>query len=298
MNLSTGIWLVDTIRRHHRITRREIDRLWSLSPHSNGESGIPRRTFARYIQEVERIFGLTIECDPSTHEYFIPEDEDSMGSEATEWLLNSVALSGIASDLRQASGRVFLEDVPSAREHLATVIKALVSHHVLQFDYHPYTRSRASKGVLLQPYFLKIFRQRWYVTGLNHTDGLVKTYALDRMSSAAITNTEFTIPETFNLQEYVQGSFGIIYDQSPVRDIQLKVTPRVAKYLRDLPLHHSQQELQHDGYSVFCYRLRLTRDFVQEILSWGSDIQVIAPHELRVMVTEELKKTLSLYDPT
>lgn len=54
----------------------------------------------------------------------------------------------------------------------------------------------------------------------------------------------------------------------------------------------------HDSYSIFYYRLRLTPDFVQEILSLGPKVTVISPPELRAMVKTSLRETLALYEDT
>ncbi|MDE5828029.1 MAG: WYL domain-containing protein, partial [Duncaniella sp.] len=62
--------------------------------------------------------------------------------------------------------------------------------------------------------------------------------------------------------------------------------------------HPSQREEIHDSFSDFHYRLRLTPDFVQELLSLGADVKVISPPELRAMVTDALHKALDQYEPT
>ena len=49
------------------------------------------------------------------------------------------------------------------------------------------------------------------------------------------------------------------------------------------------------GYSRFTYRLRLTADFVSEIISLGNQVVVEAPRELRAMVITRLRDTLANY---
>ena len=46
---------------------------------------------------------------------------------------------------------------------------------------------------------------------------------------------------------------------------------------------------------MFTYRMRLTPDLVKELLSFGPNVTVISPPELRAMVTEQLKATLDNY---
>ena len=100
---------------------------------------------------------------------------------------------------------------------------------------------------------------------------------------------------SFDATEYFSYSFGIVADEGDVKSIDLKVEPVQAKYFRTLPLHHSQEEFVHDRYSVFRYHMRLTRDFVSELLSYGPRVEVLAPPELRLMVMEQLRLTLNLY---
>ena len=90
-------------------------------------------------------------------------------------------MSNVLSESRNISNRIFIEDVPSAREFLATVIDALKEFKQIKFTYQPYSRTNATPDIVIEPYFLKIFRQRWYITGLNIKEDKVKTYALDRM---------------------------------------------------------------------------------------------------------------------
>ena len=75
----------------------------------------------------------------------------------------------------------------------------------------------------------------------------------------------------------------------------LKVDRLQAKYLRALPLHHSQSEVLHDLYSIFYYRMRITPDLVEEILSHGSRITVLEPPELRNMIAEALSDAMKNY---
>lgn len=287
------VWLMDTIRRYGRITRDELNRRWLKSHFSNGKP-IPRRSFYNYCRALEDLFNVNIECDPRTFEYYIDEPEKD-GASVTDWVLNTTAVRNALSDAREVSDRIFLEDVPSAREHLHSFIDALKANRAIRFNYHPYTRSTPTNGVVIEPYFLKIFRQRWYITGRNVADGRVKTYALDRMSGVSVLEDSFSLPENFDAGEYCRNSFGIVFNQGTIHHVVLRVEPRQAKYLRALPLHHSQREMVHDGFSIFTYELRLTPDFVEELLSHGSRITVLEPPELRAMMIRELQTALECY---
>lgn len=292
--LSRYIWLIDTIRRYGTITREKLNELWMLSPYSDG-SPLPRRTFYNYRQAIEGLFNINIECDPSTYEYSIDSGDDRHES-MTDWLLNSAAMSNVLSSVSDVSDRIFLEDVPSARLYLSQVISALRENHPVRFTYRPYTRLNPTKDVIVEPYFLKIFKQRWYVTGRNVKDDKIKTYALDRMEDVKIEDDTFVVDKSFDLESYVRDTFGIVFSQGEPKEVVLRADTRQSKYLRALPLHHSQREVMHDEYSLFYYKLRLTSDFVQELLSYGPNIQVVSPPELKAMVVTQLRDALAKYE--
>lgn len=291
---SRYIWIIDTIRRHGVITREELDRLWMKSEFSDGNP-LPRRTFYNYRTEIEEIFKLSIVCNPRTFEYSILESGDSHTDSVTDWMLNTASMSNMLTDARSIANRIFLEDVPSARQHLSTVIGAMKEFRTLEFGYSPYSRTGAPKPVSLEPYFLKIFRLRWYVTGRNVKEDKIKTYALDRMSNVAVSSETFDIPSDFDAEAYFRDAFGIVFSQGETRKVTIRTDARQAKYFRALPLHHSQNEMLHDDYSIFTYRLRLTPDFVQELLSYGPKLTVLAPAELRAMMTAALEESLANY---
>lgn len=289
------IWLIDTIRRHGTITRDELNRLWRQSPYSEGGNPLPRRTFYNYRNAIEEIFGITIACNPSTFEYSIEASGDTHAESVTDWMLNTASMSNTLTDARSIADRVFLEDVPSARHHLSTVIGAMKEFKALTFDYSPYSRTGAPKPVRLEPYFLKIFRLRWYVTGRNTKENVIKTYALDRMTDVNVDSETFEIPTDFDAESYFRDAFGIVFSQGETKKVTIRTDPRQAKYFRALPLHHSQSEIIDDHYSIFTYNLRLTPDFVQELLSYGPKITVLAPAELRAMMIAALTESLDNY---
>lgn len=256
---------------------------------------MPRRTFYNYREAIAQLFNIEILCDPATYEYYI--DEGSAQQESvTSWLLDSAATNSMITASRDIADKVFLENVPSARRFLPVVMDALRGNIALTLDYHPYTRSRPTKDIELEPYFTKIFKQRWYVVGRNVKENKIKTYALDRMIDVRLSGKTFAMPADFNAADYFKDAFGIIVDQGETKTIRLQANPTQAKYFRALPLHHSQQEYAHDLYSIFEYRMRITPDLVNELLSYGSRITVVSPPELKAAIATELRKSLANYE--
>ena len=288
------VWLVDTISRYGRITLKDLKSAWLRSDISEGKP-LARRTFFHYRDGVEDMFDINIQCDKSTFEYYIDDSGSEENARLKSWLVDSVSLSGMLSNAHDISGRIILENVPSAREHLPVIIDALKQNHRIGFSYKSYTRSRPTDGIILEPYFVKIFKQLWYVIGLNVNDGLIKTYSLDRISRLNLLQETFTMPGDVNPSEFFRDCFGIITNKNSAKRIVLRVEPTQAKYFRALPLHPSQQEEVHDEYSVFTYRMRITYDLKEEIMSHGASIEVLEPKELKTLIRTELEQALKNY---
>ena len=288
------VWLVDTISRYGRITLKDLNAAWLRSEISEGKP-LARRTFFHYRDGVEEMFDINIQCDKSTFEYYIDDSGGENNARLRSWVVDSVSMSGTLSNARDVSGRIMLENVPSAREHLPVVIDALKQNRRIRFSYKSYTRSLPTDGIVLEPYFVKIFKQLWYVIGLNVKDRQVKTYALDRISSLNILQDTFVMPEEVNPSEFFKDCFGIITNRNSAKRIVLRVEPTQAKYFRALPLHSSQQEVVHDDYSIFTYKMRITYDLKEEIMSHGATIEVLEPKELKTLIRTELEQALKNY---
>ncbi|MBR0493188.1 MAG: WYL domain-containing protein [Muribaculaceae bacterium] len=288
------VWLVDTISRYGRITLKDLNAAWLRSEISEGKP-LARRTFFHYRDGVEEMFDINIKCDKATFEYYIDDKDGEDNARLRSWLVDSVSMSGTLSNARDISSRIMLENVPSAREHLPVVIDALKQNRRIRFSYKSYTRALPTDGIVLEPYFVKIFKQLWYVIGINVKDGQIKTYSLDRMSNLNLLQDLFDMPENVNPSEFFKDCFGIITNQNSAKRIVLRVEPTQAKYFRALPLHNSQQEEVHDNYSIFTYRMRITYDLKEELMSHGASIEVLEPQELKTLIRTELEQALNNY---
>ena len=292
--ISRYIWLIDTLTRYKRLSRARINQLWIRSSLSDGNP-IPDRTFFHYRRAIEEIFNIEISCDKNG-DYYIERDENDQNERLTNWLLDSYAVNSALREASATGSSIAVEDVPSAREFLPMILEAISETEKVEFTYAGFNRSRPEKGILFRPYFVKRYKQRWYMVGLKESADAIRTYALDRIKEMRLLDETFEIPEGVNHSSLFDNVIGVTSSKAPVRVVKLMAEPTQAKYFRALPFHASQQEEIHDRFSVFTFRLKLNYELVHEILSLGAAVKVIQPRELVVMVTQELEKALSLYD--
>ena len=68
--------------------------------------------------------------------------------------------------------------------------------------------------------------------------------------------------------------------------------------MKTLPLHHSQQILSEDETGITVkLRLRITNDFVMELLSRSRSVEVVAPHTLRTRLYDTLRQAAERNKP-
>ncbi|MDE6256489.1 MAG: WYL domain-containing protein [Muribaculaceae bacterium] len=292
--ISRYIWLIDTLTRYKKLTRAEINDLWLRSSHSDGKP-IPERTFFHYRRAVEENFHIDIKCNRAG-EYYLDRSDDPQDRLLTNYLLDSYAVNSAVKEALTDTSRVAVEDVPSAREFLPTVLDAIANKEKLEFTYAGFNRSRHEKEIIFHPYFVKRYKQRWYMVGLKESAGSIRTYALDRVKEMKMLSNSFIMPEGVTHASLFDNVIGVTSSLAPVRVVKLMTDPTQAKYFRALPFHASQTEEIHDAYSIFTFKLKLNYELVHEILGLGSSVKVLQPRELELMVTQELEKTLALYE--
>jgi len=297
------VWLVNTIYESGRISKEDIDRRWaSCYLNDNHETHIQTRAFHRYKEAIMEQFGLEIICDRTTGKYYIANEDDLKSGTLHTWLCNTFAISHLIQESQDLHDRIIYEHIPSGMEYLTTIIQAMRDQITLSVVYQSYRRTEP-ETLEMQPYCVKIFKQRWYVVGkIHYTDGShtevqerkPRVYALDRMHSATpLPEKPWKMPKDFHADEYFNGYYGVMRNEDIHPElIKIKATESTAKYLRSLPLHESQKESE-DG--IFTYFIAPTFDFIQELRSQGETIEVQYPEHLREEMRQSLTESLKKY---
>lgn len=291
-------WLVDTIRRRGRITLKELSDLWEDNDSLNPEGcELTARTFHRHREEIERIFGLSIKCDKrDDNRYYIEEEYDIDGQGVRSWLLSTIAIDNMLNQSRDIRDRIQFENIPSGQQYLSTLISCMRDSVKVEMTYRSFW-SDDEYTILLDPYFVKVSKQRWYVIGTSdrHPDS-PHTYALDRVVSLTPTHQTFKYPKRFDPYDYFRNSYGIFHSDEKPLQIKIKVYGEQVKYTKSLPLHHSQELIEETpDYAIFSYRMNPDFDLIQEIAGKGDRYEVLEPAEFRAEIAEYINNAAKLY---
>ena len=291
------IWLVNTIKRHRRISLKQIQQLWIDDELNNGKP-LSRTTFYRLKIAIEDMFGIRIECNSSDcHQYFIGNPEALTDNSTQSWMLRTLTINNVLMDGLAIKDQLVLEEIPAGSEFLPVIIDAIKQKKILLMGYKKFSDSDAYT-TFIQPYCLKVFHQRWYLLGKSERKKHnMAIYSLDRMTELSGTSTTFSLDPSFDAESFFKKYFGVFINEDiPSERIVLRAYPPMSNYLRTLPLHHSQKEIATTSdYSDFEYFVAPTFDLRQAILKEGSELEVLEPQSFRDEITIELTKAVNLY---
>lgn len=289
------IWLVQTfIRAGERgLSLSEIIDKWE----DRFFSDYSRRTFNNHREAVLEVFGIEIECNRSTNRYFIRYTEDVSDENAENaWLINTFTVNNMLRlGKERLSGRVSVEDIPSGHSHLTNVLEAMTDSHEISILYHKYTSEEAERYTL-QPYAVKEFAKRWYIVAFCKERNGLRVYGLDRVKEMEVLENRFRMPEGFDVDEVFATSFGIYIPEGKPVTIDFRVSETEAKFIRDLPVHRSQEEKGKDDKGViFSIFVCPNDNLIMEFCKYGARLDVLSPAKVRENVRMQLEKALYLY---
>lgn len=276
------IWLVNTIHSAKRISFADINERWLRTEMSEGIP-LSRTTFNRHKDAIEDIFGIYIDCDRRDgYRYYIGNEEVLHEDSVQNWMLSTLTVNNLISESMGLQHRIVLENIPSEGVNLEKVIQAMREERKIVVRYRRY-QSPEARTFNLSPYCIKLFRQRWYLLG-RFDDGGFAMFSFDRMEDITMAEETFKMDSDFDAADFFGECYGVVIGDGsqPVR-VVLRAFGMERYYLRDLPLHHTQKEIQtaeEQDFADFELNLRPTTDFKGQLMSRGAWLKVLEPQWL------------------
>jgi predicted DNA-binding transcriptional regulator YafY len=147
----------------------------------------------------------------------------------------------------------------------------------------------------VDPYHLALLKHDWYLIGHDHQSRQVRTFKAVRVRAAQPTGKTFDVPADFDIDNYLGDSFRALRGTGSHR-VVLHFSAAVAGQVAEKHWHRTQQTESMPGGGLLL-RLQLSelREVKAWILSWGREVEVLEPAELRAMVREELRDVARRY---
>ena len=181
-------------------------------------------------------------------------------------------------------------------EVFETIFKSIKLKQTIEFEYRSVAKTEYSNKKI-DCYKVICQKGNWYVLGLSHNKNEVRIYALSRMQNVNLIEETFEIPQDFDLNNYVDLSFGIWNNKEEPVEYELLFDSEINTYVLEREWHTNQTVEQNaDGSVLLKFKSNQKQQVLSWVLSFGKAVKVLNPPELIEKVKEEIKKISKLYE--
>ena len=297
--LNKCLYLINLLERKGALTLKEINDYYQYSSLYDGDE-IQPRTFLRYKDYIEVTFPCYIEFNNRTGKYELHRHSALYGEDDSlyNYLLSAYHIEGMTELALKHRDKIILTEAPTGVEHVQIILEAIDKKRGIECDYFSYNKN-SFKHQKLIPYFMRTWENRWYLVAEpeNHPHQQA-VYALERMDNIRLTEKRMLPTDKITAEEYFDGSFGVNHsdDQKPER-ILIKVYSTQVEYVRALPIHESQKEIETtDGWSIFEYRIIPCFNLYQQLLWHREKLEVLEPKSVREEMNKIIQDMLKRYN--
>lgn len=185
----------------------------------------------------------------------------------------------------------------SGSEHVDNLLEAIKENRTIRIQYHPFNKPEPQQ-MLVHPYLLKEFRNRWFLLGRKEDEHIESVFALDRIQRIKPCNIPFRENDLFDPNTYFNQLVGVsIPRHAKAERIVLFVRAEQAPYISSKPIHPLQQILEQHSDGSFLLELHLIVNYELRsvLLSYGPGVEVLHPISLRLQMKELLTETAHAY---
>jgi len=182
-------------------------------------------------------------------------------------------------------------------EHLGPLHNAIFYKKVLTISYQPFEND-VPFDVLIHPYFLKQYNNRWFLFGYNpEKEKYDWNLAIDRIISIKETNGKYQKNNKIDWQEYFEDIIGVTRpNNAQPEKVILHFYGRTANYMETKPLHGSQKQkwIDDNKLEITLYVI-INYELERLILSYADSVRIIQPLILTETVINRIKCALGNY---
>lgn len=287
-------------------TYKQLEHYWEISEMNIEGQELSQRTLQRDIPIIAAVYRVFIKCNRSTQEYYIIDEAEAFSQNLLEAFDVYHALQNYYGKLSESI--LFDKRIPQGTQYLSPLLDAIEKQKQIEIHYHKFWGSKEVQIRTIEPYLLKESQRRWYVLALDVDKKLLRVFGLDRIKSIEDRGIKRMYDPPKDIVHFFDDSFGVWVDNDRTKAEKVILsfkkqesdsffTPNHAEYLRAMPLHRSQVFIKDTPEEIIlALKVKITPDFVKEILSYGAYVRVIEPQHLADRIKTEIKNALQLYD--
>ena len=176
--------------------------------------------------------------------------------------------------------------------------KAILSRKHVTIVYKSF-KARDIQRFIFSPFFLKEYRNRWFVYGWRNGTDMIYNLALDRIHDIGEASGEvYRENTTIDQDRFFDNLIGVTKNLSDkVHNVRFWADSEQVPYIETKPLHKSQFVVQRneDGSAIFQMEVILNYELEKELLGFGEGIKVLAPRSLAHKMSMRLRKAAENY---
>ena len=184
-----------------------------------------------------------------------------------------------------------------AGDYFRVVAGAVLKRRRLHLHYRDRVNDAETEREV-SPQRLVHYRDNWYLDAWCHLRGALRSFALDRiLSAASLAEAADEIPDE-TLHQHYASAYGIFAGKSEHTAL-LRFTPERARWVAAEQWHPQQQSRYlEDGSYELSIPYADPRELVMDILKHGAEVEVLSPPGLRREVGERLRRAAARYPDT
>jgi len=171
---------------------------------------------------------------------------------------------------------------------------AVLKQSEVSFDYRKPGDSRRTRR-RVQPYHLSHRQNLWYLVGHDVERNALRTFAVPRIADVRVLASTFVRPADFSPEKFFANALGVLGGSGDFR-VRLRFAASAADRVRER-VWHETQELRDlpDGGIELTMQLGALPEAESWILSWGDQVEVLAPAELIRRIHDTVVRLVAQY---
>ena len=205
----------------------------------------------------------------------------------------------VAGDHSTAEVRRRIRVLPQAArsgklEHFEVIAQGVLKRRRLRIRHWNRQRNDETEREV-SPQRLVHYRDNWYLDAWCHKAGDVRSFAVDAIRAAELTDERAKEIPKQELDGILKAGYGIFAGKT-VAWAKLRFTPERARWVATEAWHEEQKSrFEPDGSYVLEVPYADDRELVMDILKFGPDVEVVGPDKLRKRVAEQLAAAARRY---
>lgn len=203
-------------------------------------------------------------------------------------------------DITRLEKRISLKNVRYSKvlpEVFDTVLSALGKGRKLEITYRSVYKKESTQRVI-HPLHLVLYMGSWHIMAFCESKKGIRDFALSRILVIRILEENIDEhPEAASIKQDMDDAHGIFFEGERKR-VVLRFNDRIAEFVRE-QVWFPGQEVTEDSCGEGCLTLSFEvtdfREVEREILSFGADVEVVEPEELKQMVGEHIRRLAESY---